>query len=523
MSNNTVQWGSRIGVILAVAGSAVGLGNFLRFPGQAAQNGGGAFMIPYFIALLLVGIPLAWAEWSMGRFAGSRNFHSAPGIFASLCRNRWGSFLGVFALVIPMMVFTYYVIIEAWCLGYAWQYLSGSFAQLKTAEDFSAFFASFTGGNEHGDLLNLENSKLLIFVVFCFAFNFFLIYRGLNKGIEKFCVFALPVMIVCAACVLVRVLTLGTPNPELPEQSVAGGLNFMWNPDWSTLLKPKTWLAAAGQIFFSLSVGFGVIIVYSSYLRRNDDLALSGLTASTTNELFEVGLGGMITIPAAFIFLGTAVAAQGTFGLGFNTLPNVFAQMPAGNFFGFLWFLMLFLAAVTSSLSMLQPVGAFFEEGLGVNRNRSTALLLTLGILGSGFVLYYSKSLSALDNIDFWCGTFLIVVLAFMQSVIYAWVWTAERGQAELNRGGLIRVPTFLPFVLRFITPVFLFAILVGAIYNDLGGYVENFEKDPVARMSILLIAGVTLFFLALIGYSIGRWDRLGKFKEIESSDPNIQ
>lgn len=516
MTKSNVQWGSRIGVIMAVAGSAVGLGNFLRFPGQAAQNGGGAFMVPYFIALLLVGIPLAWAEWSMGRFSGSRNFHSAPGIFASLCGSRWASFLGVFALIIPMMVFTYYVIVEAWCLGYAIQYLSGTFADFKKPEQFTTYFQSFTGQASDGNLFDLNNSKLLIFVAICFVLNFFLIFRGLNKGIEKFCICALPLMIICAGCVLIRVLTLGTPNPEFPDASVAGGLNFMWNPEWEMLTKPKTWLAAAGQIFFSLSVGFGVIIVYASYLRKNDDLTLSGLTASTTNEFFEVGLGGMITIPAAFIFLGTAVATQGTFGLGFNTLPNVFAQMPAGNFFGFLWFFMLFLAAITSSISMLQPVSAFFEEGLGLNRNRSTMLLLILGLIGSGFVLYYSQGMKAQDNIDFWCGTFLIVVLAFVQSIVYGWIFGAERGQEELERGGLIKPPAILPFILRFVTPLFLLAILVGAIYNELGTYVDNFRNDAVARKSIFLVLGMLVLFLVMIGFSITRWKEQGKFEEIE-------
>ena len=135
-----MYWGSRLGVVLAVAGSAVGLGNFLRFPGQAAQNGGGAFMIPYFIALLLVGIPLAWAEWSMGRYAGTNGFHSAPGIFASLCKTKWASFMGMLALLIPLMIYTYYIIIEAWCLGYAWHYLSGNLNLGNDADAYGEFF-----------------------------------------------------------------------------------------------------------------------------------------------------------------------------------------------------------------------------------------------------------------------------------------------------------------------------------------------------------------------------------------------
>ncbi|MEM9412998.1 MAG: sodium-dependent transporter, partial [Planctomycetota bacterium] len=464
-----VRWGSRIGVVLAVAGSAVGLGNFLRFPGQAAQNGAGAFMIPYFIALLLVGIPLAWAEWSMGRYSGVRGFHSAPGIFASLCRSKFASVIGSLALLIPLMVYTYYVIIEAWCLGYAWSYLTGALDLGADPDSYSTFFKDFTGQGAQGDALKLESTNVLIFIGITFTLNFLLILRGLTKGIETFCKFAMPMMIVCALCVLFRVLTLGTPDEAFPERSVAGGLNYMWNPDWTALSDPNTWLAAAGQIFFSLSVGFGVIINYASYVRRKEDIALSGLTAGATNEFFEVCLGGLITLPAAFIFLGVAAGSQGTFGLGFNALPNVFARMEGGQIFGFLWFFMLFLAAITSSLSMLQPVMSFIEEGLGLKRAGAATLLGLISASGCAYVIYYSKDLGALDNIDFWCGTFLIVVLATVQSIIYGWVFGVEKGHEELKRGALLNVPNFVPFLLKFVTPVFLLFILAATIYNSSG------------------------------------------------------
>jgi neurotransmitter:Na+ symporter, NSS family len=211
--------------------------------------------------------------------------------------------------------------------------------------------------------------------VLAFTVNIWLVFKGISKGIEKFVTYAMPAMAVCALIVLGRVLTLGTPNPEIPEQNVINGFAYMWNPDFSALGNPQTWLAAAGQIFFSLSVGFGVIINYASYLRKKDDVVLSGLTASSTNELFEVGFGGLITITAAFVFLGTAnmigAVQGGTFGLGFQTLPVVFAHMGAfGNFIGAVFFFMLFLAAITSSISMYQPSLAFFQESLGWSRKR---------------------------------------------------------------------------------------------------------------------------------------------------------
>src|SRR6185436_9144479 len=146
-----------------------------------------------------------------------------------------------------------------------------------------------------------------------------------------------------------------------------------WNPNPKALANPKTWLEAAGQVFFTLGVGFGIIINYASYVRRNDDIVLSAATASVTNEFFEVCLGGLITIPAAFLFVNLASGQFSTFGLGFETLPNVFAAMPGGRLCGAAWFFMLFLAAITSSIAMLQPVLAFLEEGLGLRRGPAVA------------------------------------------------------------------------------------------------------------------------------------------------------
>jgi SNF family Na+-dependent transporter len=462
------QWGSRIGVILAVAGSAVGLGNFLRFPGQAAQNGGGAFMLPYFISLLILGIPLCWAEWTMGRYGGNRGFNSAPGIYSTIWRRPAAKYFGALALLIPLVIYMYYVLIEAWCLGYAWDYLVGDLQLGTDTAAYANHFNDFVGANADGFMYEGGNNELIGLLLFTFILNFVLIYRGLSKGIEKFCTYAMPLMAVCALIVLVRVLTLGTPNPEAPEQNVINGLGSMWNPNSDYLWRGQTWLAAAGQIFFSISAGFGIIINYASYLRKNDDVALSSLTSASVNEFFEVCLGGLITLPAAFIFLGTAATTMGTFDLGFKALPNVFAVMPAGRFFGFVWFMMLFLAAITSSISMLQPVIAFFEEGLGLRRHASVTLLGLVAALGTGFVVYFSKGLVALDTFDFWVGTFLIYTLAMFQTVLYGWVFGIERGEQELHHGANMRVPRFVQFILKYVSPAYLLVIFATFCWQSL-------------------------------------------------------
>jgi len=523
-SSGREQWGSRIGVVLAVAGSAVGLGNFLRFPGQAAQNGGGAFLLPYFVSLLILGIPLCWAEWTMGRYAGVRGFHSAPGIFSVLCRTPKARYLSVFALLIPLVIYMYYIVIEAWCLAYAWNYATGDLMLGEEPAAYENFFDQLVGKHADGHVFGAGRG-LLIFVGITFVVNFILIYRGVAKGIETFCKVAIPLMVLCALCVLVRVLTL-------PSEDVIAGLGFMWNPQPEALANPMTWLAASGQIFFSLSVGFGVIINYSSYLSERDDVVLSGLTASSMNEFFEVCLGGLITLPAAFIFLGASFATFGTFGLGFNALPNVFAQMPAGQLFGFLWFFLLFLAAITSSLSMLQPFIAFLEEGFNLERHASASLLAIIALSGSLFVMYFSKGLLALDTLDFWVGTLLIFVLAMVQAVIYGWVFGIRRGEVEAHRGASLRIPFFVQLLLKYVVPVYLGIIFVMFCWQKVPssvdpktgehvpGYLETVINDPVALMSVIFIGGVTTLLLVMIHLAGVNWQRDGRFDHLQSSEP---
>lgn len=563
------KWGSRIGVILAVAGSAVGLGNFLRFPGNAAQNGGGAFMLPYFIALLVLGIPLCWAEWTMGRYAGTRGFNSAPGIYTVIWRNPLAKYMGGFALLIPLVIYMYYVLIEAWCLGYAVNYLSGGLmidetqtvvqsvnvaspgvnatrfyhqaADLYVAAEiekgnaaetaraaaaalsddekrsiaYRTFFQRFVGSHENGFALGGDTRQWLWILAGVFLMNFVLIYRGVSKGIETFCKVAMPLMGLLAIVVLIRVLTL----PPTDGRTVVDGLGFMWNPNSDKLADPKTWLAAAGQVFFSLSVGFGIIVNYASYLSDKDDVVLSGLTSCSVNEFFEVCLGGLITVTAAFLFLGAAAGefTGSSFQLGFVALPNVFEQMWGGRVFGFLWFLMLFLAAITSSVSMLQPVIAFLEEGFGLRRHASVAILGLIAALGCMFVLYFSKNLVALDTFDFWVGSVLIFLLALGQAILYGWVFGIERGDAEAHRGAHIRIPWFVQLMLKYVTPLYLVAIFAAFCYYNLPGYARTIGQDDAALGSILFVVVIMGFLLLLVRIAGRRWEREGRFSHLDT------
>lgn len=569
MAKTPEAWSSRLGVILAVAGSAVGLGNFLRFPGLAAQYGGGAFMIAYFISLLLIGIPIGWAEWTMGRKGGIAGFHSSPGIFYSIVRHPLGKYLGVFGFIVPVMVYMYYVYIEAWCLGYALNAATGTFSQPGT--DFGAFFSRFTGANEDGASIQFGLHDVGIFVVLVYVLNFFFIYRGINKGVELVCKWGMPVLIAIALIILGRVLTLGTPDATKPDQSVINGLGYMWNPakpvverqvngQWTTveilvndqlaetrratlatdgseriatpsmitnLRNPQLWLAAAGQIFFSLSVGFGAIITYASYLRRKDDVVLSGLTAASANEFCEVGLGGLITVPAAFVFLGAAgIIGQGTFALGFNVLPFVFSHMPAADFFSTIFYLLLFLAAITSSLSMLQPGIAFFEEGLGLTRKPAMILLGLLTAIGTALIWWFSKDLKALDTIDFWVGTVGIFLGGAVLIIVFSWVIGIDEGINDAHEGSEMRIPAIYKPIMKYVTPLYLavifimfllanvfgwnFAFGADARFNPTGYVTDLVGPNPSgsARLTFGFIVTSIIFVCMLIQQAGKRWDK---------------
>jgi SNF family Na+-dependent transporter len=516
MARDTQQWATRFGVILAVSGSAVGLGNFLRFPGQAAANGGGAFMIPYFVALLLVGIPVCWAEWTMGRYGGRKGFHSAPAIMGVIGGGPVMRYLGSIGVLIPLAVSFYYTYIEAWCLGYAWHYaVNGGVvdAAAPIAEQTAqaqAFYTNFIGASGNGVIAG-GSIQTFVFWALTFTVNIWLVYRGISKGIERFVSWAMPAMAVCAIIVLIRVLTLGTPNPALPEQNVINGLGYMWNPNFAELGDAQTWLAAAGQIFFSLSVGFGVIINYASYMKKKDDVVLSGLTASATNELFEVGFGGLITLTAAFVFLGvsgtTAAVAGGTFGLGFNTLPVVFAQMGAfGPLIGATWFFMLFLAAITSSISMYQPSLAFFQESLGWTRDRATGLLVGICLVGSFLVMYFSRGSIFLGTLDDWVGTFLIFVLAMVQIICFSWIFGIDRGWKEAHDGAHMRIPPIYKFIMKYVAPLYLLVLFVAFSVQNLPNWLRGVASQPLAQGAIALIVGVTIVLLICVRIGEKRW-----------------
>ena len=462
------QWGSKIGLILAVAGNAVGLGNFLRFPVQAAQNGGGAFMIPYFIFFLILGIPLMWIEWGIGRHGGKFGHGSAPGMFDVICKNKAAKYFGSLGLLISLSIMIYYTYIESWTLAFSFFSITQSYFDLNTFEAMRSFLYSFQGKETSAHFSSILPAY--IFLIITFTLNFWILYRGISKGIEKLAKIAMPLLFLFAIILAIRVLTLGTPDANNPDNNVLNGLAFIWNPDFSQLGNASVWLAAAGQIFFTLSVGMGTIQAYASYLKPKDDIVLSGLSTSATNEFAEVILGGSIAIPAAVAFFGitmtTQIAQAGSFDLGFVSMPLIFEQIPFGAFFGFIWFLLLFFAGITSSVAMGQPIIAFLEDEFKLSRQKATAVLAVVVLICVQFVVFFLK-FGFLDEMDYWAGTFGLAVFALVETILFMWVFGADKAWKEMNEGGDIRIPRIFYYVMKYITPVVLLIIMIWWFVND--------------------------------------------------------
>lgn len=496
MSSNSEreQWGSRIGLILAVAGNAVGLGNFLRFPVQAAQNGGGAFMIPYFIFFLILGIPMMWIEWGIGRHGGKFNHGSAPGMFDVIWKNKLAKYFGSIGLLISLIILIYYTYVTSWTLAYSFFSISKSYFGLTDFEQMKNFLYSFQGRfpSEHFNSINVAYS----FFIVTFIFTFWVLYKGISKGIENLAKIAMPMLFLFAIVIAIRVLTLGTPDPSIPENSISTGLGFIWNPDFSQLSNPSIWMAAAGQIFFTLSVGMGTIQAYASYVKPKDDIALSGLTTAATNEVAEVVLGGTIAIPIAVAFFGVAMTTQmalgGSYDLGFASLPLVFQQIPFGEFFGFLWFVLLFFAGITSSVAMGQPIISFLEDEFGFSRKKAVTVIGTVAFISIQFIIFYLKY-GFLDELDFWAGTFGLVVFALIETVLFIWVFGADKAWSEINEGADIKIPKIFYFIMKFVTPFVLIIITVWWIYNSA---IPQLLLSNVPQENIPYIWGARIFMI---------------------------
>jgi SNF family Na+-dependent transporter len=536
-NSSSEAWGSRIGLILAMAGNAVGLGNFLRFPAQATVNGGGSFMIPYFIALFVVGIPLMWIEWGVGRHGGKYRKGHLPGMFASIWHHPLAKYLGVIGMVVPLAVMIYYTYIESWTLAFTVFSATQDYFGTSTQEGMLTYLQSFQGIVQTGQ--HAAWTPYVFFTVTLFL-NIFVLSRGIAGGVETLAKIGMPILFLFATVLAVVVFLL----PAGPDGSTAAaGYQFIYDPDFSRLGEPGIWLAAAGQIFFTLSVGMGTLQAYASYLTPKDDIALGGIATVATNETAEVILGGSIAIPAAVVFFGVSgamvVAQSGSFNLGFATMPVVFQQIhqtvPIGHLLGVMWFGLLFFAGITSSVAMLTPIVAFFREEFGFKRERVAwalgAFCWVFGLMHVHWLQY-----GFLDEWDYWAGTFGLVLVAVTETIVFMWIFKPENAWKSIHEGADIQIPGIFKFIMTYLTPLFLMVILLWwgkeealPILLNLrsagGGAPVTPEALPYVTAARLVMIGFVISFVVLvrIAWSRNKYDDRKGFTAIDPTSSSTQ
>jgi NSS family neurotransmitter:Na+ symporter len=490
MMSEREQWTTRLGLVLAMAGNAVGLGNFLRFPRQVALNGGGAFLIPYFCAFIFMGIPLMWLEWTMGRYGGQYGHSTTAGQFGLMWKNKIAKYIGSIGISIPLLFAVYYIYIESWTLAYSFFSMVKKYFGITEMGKMNTFLKDYQGVNSQGEFFPTILIALLFWVL-TLLLNTAIIGKGISRGIERLAKIAMPLLLLFGVILVIKVFFIGTPDPAYPDRSVATGLGYVWNPDFSRLGDFSVWLAAAGQIFFTLSVGTGSIQTYASYLRKDDDCILTGLSTSATNEFVEVVLGGSIAIPIAVAFLGLTatqmIAQQGAFDLGFVAMPIIFQKIPLGFIFGTMWFLLLFFAGITSSVALTSPFMALLGEKLGIPRKRAAKIVgLTLFILGFPVVIFLK--FGYMDQYDFWIGTVLLALLALCETLVFVFAFSKSKvtgkgiknkffgylkfgldaGWEEMRRSAEIKIPRIFYYILKFVVPVYLVVLFFGWLWQDL-------------------------------------------------------
>ena len=465
MATNSQAWGSRVGLILAMAGNAVGLGNFLRFPVQAVQNGGGAFIIPYLICFLLMGIPLLYIEWSTGRFGGKFGNHSTPYILDSMVKGRVLKYIGVFGIFTNVAVAAYYCYIESWTMSYVYHSLAGTFEGMSQS-GIAQFFNNYVDISQSSTGIPYE---AVVFYIACLLLNTFILSKGL-KGIEKVAKIGMPLLILFGVILAVRGLTLGTSGASelFPDANAWDGLNFLWTPQYESILDLKVWMAAAGQIFFTLSVGMGTIQCYAAYMSSKDDIALNAVSAGFMNEFVEVVLGSLIVIPIAAGYLGLDwVLENAGFGMAFQTMPYLFQQWGPvlAAFAGLFWFGLLFFAGITSSLAMGTPWMGFMKDEFNWGQNKGAwSFGLLILVMGLPTVLFFQEGV--FDEYDYWAGTVSLVIFAMLETILFSWIFGMKKGWREITSGADIKVPIIYKYIIKFITPPMLIIIFLGSLFK---------------------------------------------------------
>ncbi len=447
-------FGSRMGMLLAMAGSAIGLGNIWRFPYTLGQNGGAAFLLIYVLMLVLICLPVMVSEYLIGRRGGSNPFRSfdnlAPG-----SKWRW---IGFVAVLTSACILSFYCVVGGWSVKYLFD--SFSFAFSDAQSDYAANFGGFIG----------NPFKPLLYTLLFLVLTGLIIIFGVRKGIERMSKIMITVLFVIIVLVVVRSLTL----PGAVE-----GVRYMFVPDFSKVTA-DTVIAAMGQAFFSLSIGCGCILTYASYVSKEENILASSAWISFFDTVFAI-IAGLAIIPAVYAIAymnGVDPNVGAGPGLVFITLPGVFSQMPLGGVAAILFFLALLLAAITSSISLMEVVVAFIIEEL--HRSRVMAVVMTVlicGVVGvfcslsfgplEGFKLF---GLSVFDFFDYLTSNILLPVGGLLLAVFAGWRLKRANYLDELTNGGKLKIPRWLCltiyYLVKFVAPIAISVIFLNCILS---------------------------------------------------------
>ena len=441
------NWNSKVGFILAASGSAVGLGNIWRFPYTTGKNGGALFVLIYLISVVVIALPVLLAEVSLGRFSGK----NPVGAFKEIKPKGGWKYLGYLGVITGVMILSYYAVIAGWTIGYFFKAVTGKFNNLDSA----------TSGQIFGTFVSDWQLQIILLAVFVFL-TVYVVSKGVSGGIEKFSKILMPMLFGILVLLLIRSVTL--PN-------AAAGLEFYLKPNFDALT-PKVILEAMGQAFFSLSLGMGTMITYGSYVSKGEDLpSATGWIAFF--DTFIAIMAGFIIFPAIF---SVGMDPAGGPGLVFNILPVIFSKIPGGIIFGSLFFALLSIAALTSTISLLEVPVAFFIDEKKWNRKRAAYVVgfvtLLFGVpsaLSQGGVEWFSKlplvNMGFLDLWDLIWGNLSLSIGAFFVAIFVGWIWKTSNALMEITKGTeQFKFAFFWMIAVKFISPVLIMVILLGKI-----------------------------------------------------------
>ena len=442
------SFGSRFGALVAMAGSAVGLGNLWRFPYLVGENGGAAFIIVYIILSFLICLPIFISEFVIGR----RSQKNAYAAFRDLSGGSAWRWVGLFTIIVPLIVFSYYSVIGGWSIDYLLKSLTFSFTG---GESQTAINSMFT------DLVTSTWAPLLAHTGFLLATTLIVVV-GIKDGIEKFSKVMMPLLFFIVIAIAIYSLTL--PGAQK-------GVEYLFNPDFSKI-DAKACAAALGQAFFSLSLGFGTIMTYASYVDKKENIMLQSSATAISDLMFAL-IAGVAIMPAVFAF---GLNPQSGPGLVFETLPFVFGQMPAGGFVAILFFLALLVAALTSSISMLEVAVAYLVEEKKFSRISACILLFVIcWVIGAICTLSFGPlshiKIDGGNIFDFFdnLSSNILMTLGSLLTVLFVG-WRLKKTDVydEFTNGGTLsrnaKLFGVLWFLIRFVCPLAIIAIFVSGL-----------------------------------------------------------